>query len=116
MADRSVLWDRVGALTGAVFVGLAVAGFGIAGDPGIELDAPAAAIATAFEDRADQAEVGTLIGLVGLAFFILFLGFLRERLRRSSDGVEWLISAAYAGGIVAVGMLLLQAALGLAIR
>ncbi len=43
MTDRRVVWDRVAALTGAVFVGLTVVGFGIAGDPGIELDTEARA-------------------------------------------------------------------------
>ena len=114
ITDRSVVWDRVGALTGAVFVGLTVVGFAIAGEPSAKLSDSAPAIAGAFEERADQAVVGILVGLAGLAFFIFFLGFLRERLRRSSDGVEWLISAAYGGGLVAVGMLLLQAVLGLA--
>ena len=62
MTGGSILWDRVGALTGAAFVGLTVVGFGIAGDPGIENSDSATAIARAFEERADQADVGILVG------------------------------------------------------
>ena len=114
MTDRSVIWDRVGAMTGAAFVALTILGFGIGGDVDVENSDSAAAIARAFEERADQADVGILVGLAGLAFFIFFLGYLRERLQRSGGGMEWLASAAYGGGLVAVGTLLLQATLGLA--
>ena len=70
MIDRNRVWDRVGALTGAAFVGLTVLGLGIAGEVDVENHDSAADIARAFEDRAGHADVGILFSLAGFAFFV----------------------------------------------
>jgi hypothetical protein len=47
--------------------------------------------------------IGALIFAVALLGFLLFLGVLRERLRNSSPGGEWVATVAFASGIAFVG-------------
>src|SRR5260370_15872331 len=47
--------------------------------------------------------IGALIFAVALLGFLLFLGVLRERLRNSSPGGEWVATIAFASGIAFVG-------------
>ena len=73
MMDKNNVWDLVGAFTGVVFVVLVAIGTGIAGDPGVEPTDPSSEIASAFIDKSDDTELGSLISLVGLLFFFPFI-------------------------------------------
>lgn len=116
MIDRTALWDRIGALTGIVFVVLTIVSVGLVGDDGGSSDPgdSAVSIARVFDDRADNAEVGYLVGLAGLAFFFFFLGYLKGKLQKSDTGVEWLTATAFGGGLIVVAALLIEVLLGLA--
>ncbi len=63
------LWERLGALSGIVFVVLLIAGF-IVESAGLDAEAsdPATTIAAEFADNRDQIEAGSWIGLVGIFF------------------------------------------------
>ena len=67
MRDRN--WDIVGALTGALFVGILAVGLSIMGTPNLDPSDSSGTIARALVDRSDQTELGSLITLVGLMFF-----------------------------------------------
>ena len=47
-----------------------------------------------------------MIGLVGVASFFLFIAYFRRRLQQAEGEGGWLASAAYGGGLVTAGMML----------
>lgn len=108
MVDRNVIWNRLGAFTGVIFVVLLAVGMGIAQNPDVEPSDPSIEIARAYVDRSDQAEIGAMIGLVGLVFFFGFLAFFRRRLQQAEGEGGWLTSTAYGGGLVTAAMLLVM--------
>lgn len=115
--DRNKNWNLIGAISGVVFVVLIVAGMAIAGDPGVEPTESSDVIARAFEDRSDDAELGSYISLIGALFFFPFLAYFTNRLRsaeRSEARSSWLTTAAYGGGLVTAAMSLVLLAIGLA--
>jgi hypothetical protein len=115
--DRDKNWNLIGAFSGVVFVVLIVAGMAIAGDPGVEPTDSSDAIARAFADRSDDAELGSFISLIGTLFFFPFLAYFCNRLRSAKgveDGGGWLISAAYGGGLVTAAMSLVLLTIGMA--
>ena len=112
--DSNKIWDLAGAFAGVVFVVLAVAGIGIAGDPGVEPTDSSQAIARAFADRSDDAELGIIVSLVGILFFFPFLAYFHSRLRKSEGEDGWLATTAIGGGLVTAATLLVLQTLGLA--
>ena len=99
-------WERIGALSGALFVVLTVVSFGIAGEtPGdLSPDSPSAAIAQAFVDQADQIDRAGYFLLFGLLAFFWFLSYLRSRLQDAEGEDGWLASVAYGGGLVSIAV------------
>ncbi|MDA1226826.1 MAG: hypothetical protein O3A33_02535 [Chloroflexi bacterium] len=108
MVDSDSAWKWMGAGSGLLAAVLIFIGFGLAGDYGDTLDtsSPATEIAKFYISRSDQIELGSLIGLVGLISFFWFLGYVRAHLHASEGDVEWLMSVAYGGGLLSIGVLL----------
>ena len=105
MANRS--WSLAGPLTGMVFVALVFAGMSIAGSPDVEPSDSSDAIARTFADRSDATTLGSLMTLLGLAFFFPFLAYLRHQLQQAEGDKGWLAAMAYGGGLVTAAMFLL---------
>ena len=82
---------------------LAIGAF-IIGDPGVEPTDTSDAIARAFIDRSDDAELGGIIGLVGILFFFPFLAYFRNRLRNAEGEDGWLTSTVYGGGLAGASL------------
>lgn len=83
----SRIWDRLGALSGAVGTALVVA-FLIISDPYDENTnpnpiQPSAALARAYVDNRDDARTGSYLCLVGAFLLLWFLGYLRRRWQRA---------------------------------
>ena len=116
MVDRNVIWDRLGAFTGVIFVVLMFVGLGIAGNADVEPYDPSDQIARAFVEQEDQTMLGAMIGLVGVAFFFGFLAYFRRRLQQAEGDGGWLASMAYGGGLVTAAMFLLIMSMQLATR
>ena len=66
-------------------------------------------IAAAIVEGQRSTFVGTYLLMLGVFFFIFFIGYLRGQSFRHRDGVGWLANTAFAGGLVASAMLLLAA-------
>jgi hypothetical protein len=102
--------DRCGALTGAVYVLLVMAGNMMSTDsPG-----PHPAHPTGQQDIASHrwlagstsGQVGVMLELLGFAALMLFVGYLGTRVRAGG----WLAAAALAGGVIAVAVKLASGA------
>src|SRR5687768_6598176 len=83
----STVWDRLGALSGVVAVGLTVA-FAVLSDPYDETidpnpTQPSATIARALVENRDDARTGSYLGLAGAFLLVWFLGYLRRHLGRA---------------------------------
>jgi hypothetical protein len=111
--QHSHLWDRIGAGSGIVFVGIVVAGSVITGEndaPGP--DAPASTIARYLESRHDESQMGATVVMLGIAAFLVFITYLRRRLEHSAEHASdsnWLPGVAWAGGLLAAVSMLLFA-------
>ena len=105
-------WERLAPLSGIVAVVLFVVGFivfEVVGDtPGG--DGTAAEYLAYFRDEEGSIWIGSWIFLVGIVFFLWFLGSVRASLFRAEGRVGRVTSIAYAAGVGAA--LLLTAALG----
>ena len=93
MSDR--LWERMGAACGIVYVVLTYVGSGIGGT---------------------TSTVGISLVLLGLLFFLFFLGSLWAALRRAEGGSGWLSTTGFGAGLMAVTIGLGSAAPVLAAR
>ena len=95
----NTLWERLGALSGILFVVLLFAGVIIA-SAGFDVEASDSAktIAAEFADNRDQLKVGASIELIGIFFLLWFLGYLRSHLQQAEGEGGWITSAAYGGG------------------
>jgi len=98
------LWDRVGALSGALSILLGVIGSDVLGTP----PGPQSAHPTgqqALENlrwlaENPSAQVGVSLELLGFAFQIVFIGYICTRVREAG----WLATAALAGGVIEVAV------------
>jgi hypothetical protein len=107
----SRIWDRLGALSGAVAAALTVA-YAVLADPYEEATnpnptQPSAVIARAYVANRDDARAGSYLGLAGAFLLLWFLGYLRRHLQRAEGEDGWLASVAHGGGLVTVGVLLI---------
>ena len=115
---RHRIWDRLGAVSGALAVVLTIVAvllidpYDAATDP--NPTQPSAVLAQASLANRDEARPGSYLGLAGAFLLLWFLGYLHRHLRRAEGPDGWLASVAYAGGLVTVGMLLLQVSFSLA--
>lgn len=66
-------------------------------------------IASTFIENQTAIFVGTYLMLLGVFFFISFIGYLRMYLVTHKNQNNWLVSVSFGGGLVACAMLLLAA-------
>ena len=104
----SVLWHRLGAMSGILASILIITGT-IIGDM-ISLVSVAASftsIARTFVENRTFILVGTYLMLIGAFFLICFLAYLRAFLLEATDEKNWLVSVAFGGGLVTCAIPLL---------
>lgn len=115
MFDRDLPWDRLGALSGIVFIVLFAIGISLSPDgdppsPGAEPAVLANFLAGNGDDFGHQASL-----LFAATFFLIcFVSYLRRHLQRHEGENGWIASAAYAGGLIAAGLFLVMGSLGVA--
>jgi hypothetical protein len=106
MNQRSVL-DRLGALSGVLFVVLVFVGNGLtSGVGGVAAPSPGAQVIADLDAQAHSttASVGFTMELAGFAMFLVFVGYLYAVLRRAERGIGWLAVVALAGGLTEVAI------------
>ena len=97
-------WDRLGPLSGVLFVVLVVVGNLLPGEPPDFLDDPDT-IAAFYVDNAGEIMLGMSLALISLLFLVWFLARLRHRLAADEDGQGQFNVVAFGGGLVATSML-----------
>jgi hypothetical protein len=100
-------YARYGAATGIIAVILILVGYSIGTQDIPDISASADAWLSWVTDNQSQIQWGTSITVVGLFFYIWFLGSLRSALGAAEGGAGRLTSVAYAGGIVSAGFFVL---------
>jgi hypothetical protein len=97
---------RWGGIAGIVFAVLFVVGFLLVSDTP-EGDESNAAWVRYFADSDNRRMIviGAIVWALAVVAFLVFLGVLRERLRSSSPGTEWISTVAFGSGLVFVAML-----------
>lgn len=66
-------------------------------------------IAGALVNSRQEILIGTYTLMVGVLFFLFFVGFLRKKTSSHAEGLDWLSITAFGGGLVGAAMLLLSA-------
>lgn len=115
MSGRDLIWDRLGALSGIVFVTLFIIGTSLSpdGDPPSPGAEPAV-LANFLAGNGDVFGRQASLLLAATFFLICFVSYLRRHLQRHEGENDWLASAAYAGGLIAAGLFLVMGSLGVA--
>ena len=72
-------------------------------------------IARVLVDSQQKILIGTYMLMLGVLFFLFFLGFLRSKTSAAGEGLAWLSKTAFGGGLVGAAMLLLSAHFGQAL-
>jgi hypothetical protein len=106
--SRSELFlERIGALSGVLFISLLVAGFMMSGDSDPPSpDESAAVIAVHLAAVADGQEFANALSLGAVACLVVFASYLRHVLQRAEPARTYLPSLAAAGGMLFAAMLL----------
>jgi len=110
--QRGRLRGRLGAGSGILFAVLIL--------PGIILGAPSGDPTMRASEIArgggayTQVRVGIYLTLVAVFFFLVFMAYLYRYLRAAEGPEGWMADLAYAGGLVAAGVMLILAAIRLA--
>ncbi len=114
MSERP-LWDRLGALSGILFVLLTVAAMAVGSTPmELQPEQSAASLARELAENRDGSYAGMRLLLVAVFFLFWFLALLRDRLATAEQGKGWASSVAFAAGLAAATLLLVGAAAGFA--
>ncbi len=113
-----LVWQRVGAASGAIAVVLNLIG-ALLGDPyrsGLNPDPTdaSASIARALTAVREEARLGATLSLMGAFFLIWFAAYLRRHLLAFEGRAGWMASAAFGGGLVAAALLLVSVSITLA--
>jgi hypothetical protein len=101
MDDKKI--EKWAALSGAVFVVLAVIGAFIAGSPPKVSDPPAK-IVEFVTDNQDSLKVGSYLAGLGLVFLLFFLGIVWTRLHRAEGGPGRLAGTSAMAGVATVAV------------
>lgn len=111
MSERE--WERLGAVSGIVFVGLLLIVFIFIPAPP-DFDSSPPEIAEYYIGDRDAIQIGNLISAVAFMALIWFLGSVRSVLRLAEGGSGRLASVAFGGGLVGVATFFFALILGAA--
>jgi hypothetical protein len=92
-------WERFTPLAGILAVVLGIIGLLIASADAPDEDAPASEYLSYYQGETNSIIAGTFIWMLGVLFFIVFLGALRDRLHVAEGGAGRWTAVAYATGI-----------------
>lgn len=107
MTKSALLLERIGALSGILFIGLLVAGFVMSGDADPPSpDESAAVIAAHLSEVAAGQDLANGLSLAAVTCLIVFTSYLRQVLQRADPARTFLPSVAAAGGMLLAAMLL----------
>jgi hypothetical protein len=115
---RASTWDFLGALSGAVAMGLYLVYIALidpsngATNPGPS--ASADTLAQLMITNRDDARTAVYFGLGSAFLLVWFLGYLRRQLARAEGEDGWFAGVAYGAGLVVVGLMLLSVSFTLA--
>jgi hypothetical protein len=102
-----LLLERIGALSGVVFICLLIAGFMMTGDSDPPSpDESSGVIAAHLTDVANGQELANIITLIAVASLVVFVNYIRHVLQRADPSRSFLPATASAGGLLFAGMLL----------
>ena len=106
----NILWQRLGAASGIVYVAVLLGADLIQGGPNEEETTMTAAEAIAHSCAITTAAQPTdavipILTILGYLFFLFFLGSLWSALRRAEGADGWLSAAAFGGGLVSLAIL-----------
>ena len=105
-----IFWNRVSAATGIAAALLIMTGIVISDINGeVSVTASSSRIASTMIANQSTILTGSYFVLIGVFFFIIFLGYLRAFLLATSPNRPWLVYVAHGGGLIACAMLLLAA-------
>jgi len=107
-------WERLAVSTGFISVVLFIAGFFLPGAP-LAADSATPKVQDYFVSKKTTLLVAYLCLLIGTAFFIWFVNALRGYMRRYEGGDGRLSNTLYAGGLVAMGVVIVTTALPAAV-
>lgn len=108
-------WDRLGALSGILFVVITVAAIAIGSAPmDLQPEQSAALLARELAENRDASQAGMRLLLVAVFFLFWFLAFLRDHLAAAEQEKGWASSVAFAAGLAAATLLLVGASAGFA--
>lgn len=96
------LWDRLGPVSGILFVILVVAGIVVSGDIGADPEDPAAEIARELADALDRQEVAFMLFGLSLVFFVVFMAYLRHRfdVATRQGPAQWFVPVFWGGTLL----------------
>jgi hypothetical protein len=116
MIERNVITERIGALSGLLFVALMFAGFMATGDTNPPSpDAPAAVLAADMAGSGPS-QLSISLMLVSVFCFLWFLGCLRRILHQIEGDDGWLSTVMLGGGLVFAAMTLVITSIMIATR
>jgi hypothetical protein len=105
--------ERLAAVSGAVYVVLAMVGNGIATAGQSNVESGQAVLAD-LQHRSTAQSIGIAMEVLSFAALVVFLGFLYRVLRRAERPDGWAAAAAFGTGLIATAVKLASAAPGLA--
>ena len=105
----AALWNRLGAISGILFVVLTFIGFSLDADTtaDVEPGQPSATIARLLEENQDDGRLGASLFLLAIFFLIWFVTIIYRRLLQAEAGPSGLAFIALGGGLVTASALLI---------
>jgi len=91
----------VGPIAGLLFVGAVVVAVGMFAGVEAEPSDSASTVLAQFRENADNIQTGGLLISLGLGFLLIFVGYLRARMR--DGGAGWAADGFLAGGVAVAG-------------
>ena len=88
---------------------------GVVKDIQVAATSSSSTIASVLVDSQQTILIGTYMLMLGVLFFLLFLGFVRGQATVTGHGLDWLSRTAFGAGLVGAAMLLLSAHFGQAL-
>ncbi len=116
MSAGEAWWNRLGALSGILFVVTTIGGIILTSRPNISLnpESPANSIADILTGNSSEIRLGISLVLIGTFFFLWFLSYLRESIQAVEGGKNRLSSVVFGAGLVIIALILVLVSFGLA--